>query len=309
MQPLIPMEPVSSDTVPEGPEWITQVKWDGVRLLVYRDGEAVRLYNRKGRDRTRHYPELWDVNRYCPEESVVLDGELIALGPDGKPSFQEVMRRNGIRKLDAVSQLQKEVPVVYMVFDILYHRGAWVMQMALRDRLDLLSRVIRPGASVQLVSSYAEGKALWEAIQKQDMEGVVSKRLDAPYYPGQKRDVWRKVKHYQDVVAVIGGYTVNDTGEPNAVLLGLPENGERLRYIGHAGSGRLTSAAWRQLSERLVRTTVQNCPFAERPVRLRSARWVRPDVWVRVRFAQWTPDGRLRQPLLESVVGQTPLSV
>src|SRR4051812_46226333 len=110
MKPIIPMEPLSGELIPQGHEWISQVKWDGVRVLTYHDGHEVRLYNRKLHERTFHYPELTHIRSYCDADSVILDGEIIALGSDGNPSFHEVMRRDGIRRMEKVAQAKKVVP-------------------------------------------------------------------------------------------------------------------------------------------------------------------------------------------------------
>ncbi|MDB5052920.1 MAG: ligase [Bacilli bacterium] len=95
LEPVIPFEPIRSNSIPEGSVWIHQIKWDGVRVLTYYDGFKCRLFNRKLNERTNQYPELLDVKSYCHSDSVILDGEIIALGSDGKPSFHEVMRRDG----------------------------------------------------------------------------------------------------------------------------------------------------------------------------------------------------------------------
>ncbi|MBX5437285.1 MAG: DNA ligase [Alicyclobacillaceae bacterium] len=298
------MEPVSCEEVPEGPQWISQVKWDGVRVMVYQGADGVRLWNRRGRDRTRHYPELCATPGYLRADSALLDGEVVAFGPDGKPSFYQVMRRDGMRRLEGTPCFKLEVPVVYMVFDILYWDGRWVVDWPLAQRIELLNRVVEPNDAVQRVASHQEGRLLFYAVGQQGLEGVVSKRLDSPYLIGQKRDVWRKIKHWADIYAVIGGYTVNDAGQANAVLLGHIDAAGRLNYVGHAGRGRLSADAWRALTKAL--TATRQCPFAEVPRRILGARWVVPETVVRVRYSGWTPAGHLRQPLLEAVVDLTP---
>src|SRR3954471_6170842 len=100
LEPIFAMEPVSSATIQSGEDWIAQIKWDGVRILTYADDQEVRLYNRKKNERTLHYPEVTNISEYCTSHSVILDGEVIVLGEDGKPSFHDVMRRDGLRKLE-----------------------------------------------------------------------------------------------------------------------------------------------------------------------------------------------------------------
>ena len=119
LKPIIPFEPVTTDDFPQGKQWIAQVKWDGVRILAYRNRNEIKLFNRKKNERTFHYPELQHLDQSLRAKSAILDGEVIAL-KDGKPSFYEVMKRDGLRNIDRVLTVQKQVPVTYMVFDLLY---------------------------------------------------------------------------------------------------------------------------------------------------------------------------------------------
>ncbi|SFU92997.1 ATP-dependent DNA ligase [Alicyclobacillus macrosporangiidus] len=302
MKPVTPMEPKAADRPPAGAEWIAQVKWDGVRVLVYRDDGGVRLYNRHRRDRTWHYPELLDAEAYCTASSVILDGEVVALGLDGKPDFHEVMRRDGVRRRERVAALQRAVPVFYMVFDILYCDGAWVTAWPLEQRLALLRRVIRPTAHVRCVDDHADGAELFERTRVLGLEGIVCKRRDAPYRVGEKRGDWLKVKHVHDLNAVIGGYTIGEDGGMGAVLLGVYDRAGRLWYVGHTGSGRLPSAEWRALADVLGPLRVPEAPFFRRPGRSRGAQWVRPDITVRVTYSTWTPGRSLRTPVLQAVL-------
>lgn len=173
LTPLFPFEPISTEAIPVGPQWIGQVKWDGVRILTYYDGQEVKLFNRKLNERTFHYPEVTDLRSYCHADSVILDGEIIALGPDGKPSFYEVMKRDGLRRLEKVSQIQKLVPVTYMVFDVLYWNDEWVTSYPLSERQQILAKIITPTTHVQLVENFADGDALYRVIEAQGMEGIM----------------------------------------------------------------------------------------------------------------------------------------
>ncbi len=303
LKPLVPFEPVSHSSVPLGPQWIYQVKWDGVRMLVYHDGRETRLYNRQCHDRTKQYPELQQVSSYCTANSVILDGEIVALGADGKPSFHEVMRRDGIRRLERVETARNEVSVTYMIFDILYYNGEWVNQRTLQQRLNLLTEVVKPNKHVQLVSLQQNGKALLNAIRQQAMEGIVCKDLNSTYTIDGKDDRWRKVKNYGDLHAVIGGFTLNG-GIVNAVLLGLYDKEGKLWYIGHTGTGKLTKADWRHLTQILQPLAVKDRPFFNQPERHKEAIWVIPQMVVKVKYTEWRwKEGRsLRQPSIQAFV-------
>jgi bifunctional non-homologous end joining protein LigD len=301
MEPILPMEPMMSDRVPTGREWTHQIKWDGVRCLTYFDGKTVRLFNRKLRERTRHYPELVDVRSYCEAESVILDGEVIAFGPDGKPSFHEVMRRDGIRRMERVEQVRKSVPIVYMVFDVLFWNGEWINRRPMTERIDILQRIIKPSDGVQVVAANDEGEALYRVIEEHGLEGIVSKKKNAPYLIGEKKDVWLKVKNYRDLIAVVGGFTLNG-GVVNAILLGLYDEEGKLWYIGHSGSGKLTNQDWVDLTKALQPTVIKERPFVNKPERHADAFWVQPTLAVKIQYVEWTEGRSLRQPVIQAFV-------
>jgi bifunctional non-homologous end joining protein LigD len=301
LKPIVPMEPVRRNDIPEGEQWIAQIKWDGVRVLSYFDGQEVKLYNRACRERTLHYPEITSLNLFQNVESVILDGEVIALGPDGKPSFHEVMRRDGIRRLDRVRSVQKSVPITYMVFDLLYLNGFWITERPLSERLDLLSSVIEPNHTVQVVKVEEDGHRLFEVMRQFGMEGIVMKQKHSPYLIGQKKDTWVKVKNYQDVIAVIGGFTLDDSGIVAAVLVGLYDEQEQLWYIGHVGTGRLTHQGWKSLTECLLPLVSHERPFVNQPERHRDVTWVHPMVTAKITYLEWRTGRSLRQPSFQGI--------
>ena len=302
MKPVKPMEPKKSDEIPRGSEWTAQIKWDGVRVLTYYDGNNVRLFNRKCNERTLHFPELTDIPTYCDAGTgVILDGEVIAMGDDGKPSFHEVMRRDGIRRMERVEQVKKLVPVTYMVFDVLYYNGEWKTNSPLEERLALLSRIIKTADIAQQVSSHEDGDTLFKVVRQHGMEGIVMKRIDSPYILGKKKDVWLKIKNYRDLIAVIGGYTLRGS-VVNAVLLGLYDSEGKLWYIGHTGTGKMTHNEWVELTESLSKIKLEKRPFHNVPPGSRKSYWVNPQITVKVKFSQWTEGMSLRQPSIEAFV-------
>ncbi|WP_257349711.1 RNA ligase family protein [Pseudalkalibacillus decolorationis] len=301
MEPIIPMEPKISSAIPTTNDWIAQVKWDGVHVLTYYDGNETRLFNRKKRERTLHYPELTDVGSFCSAKSVILDGEIIALGDDGKPNFHWVMRRDGIRNLDRVASVQKQVPITYMIYDVVYYNGEWITNQPFQDRIDLLSEIIVPNKDVQLVTSQDDGEVLFEAIKKNGMEGIVMKNVNSRYYIGGKKEVWLKIKNTRDLIAVIGGFTLKG-GVVNAILLGLYDKNGAFTYIGHTGTGKLTAGDWRGLTDRLLPLKVKKRTFVNKVERHNNANWVTPTITVKIHFAEWTEGCMLRQPSIQAFV-------
>ncbi|MFS0728098.1 DNA ligase [Paenibacillus sp. 1P07SE] len=306
MNPIIPFEPVRAEQIPSGPDWIHQMKWDGVRILAYHESGETRLFNRRLHERTSQYPEL--LSPLLDARSYIVDGEVIALAPDGKPSFHEVMRRDGIRRLERVPLLQREVPVTYIIFDVLSLDGVSLMDRPLAERLDILGKGIITGPAAQAVQSHPDGTALFEAIRLHDLEGIVCKRLDSLYRPDSKDDRWVKVKNYGDIIAVIGGYTLRD-GTINALLAGIYiENS--LHFIGKVGTGKLTASDWRELTTVMARIATDQCPFVNHHPELRGAGWVQPRLTAKIRFTEWRwREGRtMRHPSLQAFVDVPPHS-
>ncbi|EFM11897.1 ATP dependent DNA ligase [Paenibacillus curdlanolyticus YK9] len=306
--PIEPFEPIAAEQLPSGDDWLYQIKWDGVRMLVYADQDGCELFNRRGNKRTPLYPELTAWSSYCTAQSVLLDGEVIALGPDGKPSFHEVMRRDGIRRSDRLTAAIQEVPITYMVFDLLYCDGEWWTDKPFIDRQAKLQSIIKPNRAVQLVPTAAEGSLLLQVTGSQGLEGIVAKRGSSTYAIGGKDNRWLKIKHWGDVVAVIGGYTTNEDGIVNALLAGLYDASGRLHFIGKVGSGRLKRTEWAALSEVFAPARRDSSPFAQRHRDMAGATWVEPLLTMRLQFAEWRwQEGRqLRQPTLQAFVDVPP---
>lgn len=299
MKPIVPMEPKRSNEVPKGEGWIAQIKWDGVRIITYFDGQEVRLFNRKLNERTKHFPEITAISTYCNAESVILDGEVIALDDGGTPSFQKVMKRDGIRRLDRLADAQSETPITYMVFDILFYNGEWINNKPWNERMKILSEIITPNETIQLVPSIEDGQALFDAIKDYGMEGIVMKQTNSPYILGSKKDYWLKVKNYRDIFAVIGGFTLRN-GVVNAVLLGV-FNDDKFTYIGHTGTGKLSNQDWKDLTTLLRQLEVVQSPFTNLSNQA-DTYWVEPKITTKILFAEWTNNGSLRQPSIQAFV-------
>lgn len=304
LKPIIPFEPISTETSPTGYPWVGQVKWDGVRVLTYHNGQETKLYNRHLNERTFHYPELLDFRKYSLANSLILDGEIIAL-KGGKPSFYKVMKRDGITNLQQIKILQKAVPITYMIFDVLYLNGKWVTNLPLQNRQDFLKEIIIPNEQIQLVENFQDTNALFEVIRKQELEGIVIKDLSSTYLINGKDGRWRKKKFFQDLIAVVGGVTFRGS-IVNSLLLGLYSQEGNLRYIGHVGTGKLAQKDWRDLTENIKSLIEPVMPFTNRPSRFKEAIWLKPMLTVKVQFTQWLEGHILRQPSIQAFVKADP---
>jgi bifunctional non-homologous end joining protein LigD len=298
--PVVPFEPISTEVPPTGDHWISQVKWDGVRILVYYDGHNVSLMNRRLNNRTLQFPELTDIQKFCSAESVILDGEVIAL-ENGSPSFHKVMRRDGIRKLSSVPAAKLQVPITYMIFDILYFNGEWVTNKSLQERQVLLESIIEENDYIQLVKNQQDSNSLYKAVVEHELEGIIIKDLTSKYAINGKDKRWQKKKVIKDLNAVIGGVTYR-SGIVNALLLGLYDENGQLWYIGHAGTGKLSQKDWRSLTETIQGMIVKERPFINNPSRYKEATWIKPELSAKINFLEWTQSKTLRQPSIQSLV-------
>lgn len=304
MDPIKPFEPISAEVIPIGEEWIFQVKWDGVRMLVYKIDDEVELVNRNLNNRTKQYPEFTDLGSYCSASSVILDGEIIAM-QDGKPSFHEVMKRDRMNRSELIHLSIKERPVIYMIFDILYLDGKWVIDDELAERQRLLSSIITPTEDVQVVESFSNGEALYEAVKEQGLEGIVAKDLRKPYSLNGKDGRWQKVKFYKDLIAIVGGY-VTKGSELQSLVLGLYDSSGGLQYIGRAGKGRYKLDEWKVIKEFMEKALQTENPFTSKVGNTKQYHWIQPIYTVKVSYLEWTESMTLRQPLLESFVDRNP---
>ncbi|MFC5472198.1 RNA ligase family protein [Cohnella suwonensis] len=305
--PVMPFEPIAADEAPAGEPWIAQVKWDGVRMLAYGGESGVRLFNRRMNERTLHYPELSRATDYCRSNRFVLDGEMIAFD-ESKPSFREIMKRDGIRQPSAIERAVRTTPVAYMVFDVLSIDGEWVTERPLKERMKLLSDILIPGPVVQAVPEYPNGQQLLEVMRAHRMEGIVCKNLDSAYAIGGKDGRWLKIKLFRDLYAVVGGAIV-EGGVFRSLLLGLYDSesaaaGAKLVYIGRAGMGKLSGRVGEELRRALAAIEQSEMPFADKPDKFREAIWFDPRLVVKVQYMEWTPAGTMRHPVLQAMAPQ-----
>lgn len=281
------------------PGWLFEPKLDGVRAIAIVTGGRVRLLSRRGLDMTPQYPSVAEELAGQPEQSLVLDGEIVALDERGVPSFALLQRRIGLTRAADIQHAENAVPVVYYAFDLLYAGGWDVCAAPLWQRKTLLATILVPTDHVRLLEHFEEdGEEAFEAAVALGFEGVVAKRRDSVYEAGRRSRAWLKVKSTSEAEFVVGGYSAgagSRAGSFGALLLGYYDDG-RLTYAGHVGAG-FDEATLASLRRRLETLRQEECPFSSQPSLNAPTVWVRPELVARVRFAQWTPDGRLRSPV------------
>jgi bifunctional non-homologous end joining protein LigD len=283
--------------IPDGEDWIHEVKWDGMRVLADVHDGVLRLTSRAGNDVTASFPELAELG--ASYDDMLLDGEVVALD-GGRPSFGALAERMHVRDRRKAERLATVRPVTLMVFDLLRLYGSDLTGQALSARRELLERLDLNGRHWQVPPVYQDGHELFAATLEQGLEGVVSKRLSAPYLPGRRSTDWLKSPHRTSVSAVVGGWRpekTNDSGRLGAVLLGVPDGTGGWRFAGRMGSG-IAGRAAVQLADALASLTRADSPFSDKVPRVdrTGVTWVEPVVVVEARTLEVTRDGRLRQP-------------
>jgi bifunctional non-homologous end joining protein LigD len=276
-----------------GDDWLLERKLDGERCVARKAGEEVRLESRTGKDLSGTYPEVHAAVAAQRAGALVLDGELVAF--DGEQtSFSRLQQRLGTSR-PSRAQIAA-FPVVYCVFDLLAFDGEDLAALPLLERRARLTAAVRSGSTLQL-SEVLRGDApsLFDHACRSGWEGLIAKRATAPYATGRSKD-WLKLKCVWEQELVIGGYTepAGSRSDFGALLVGYHEDG-LLRYAGRVGTG-YSAATLRELGTRLRALETSESPFSDaRPIP-RGTHWIRPELVAQVGFAEWTNDGRLRQP-------------
>jgi bifunctional non-homologous end joining protein LigD len=288
--------------LPSDDGWAFEVKWDGVRAIAYWDGAKLRLASRDLNQIGPRYPELEGIGGQLGAHTAILDGEIVAFDAQGRPSFQRLQGRMHLGSGRAIERLAREAPVTYMVFDLLHLDGRSTMASPYASRRELLEGLGLDGPAWRTPRRHeGDGQRFLEVTAEHGLEGVVAKRLDSTYRPGERSGSWLKIKNWGRQELVIGGWLPgrgNRAGRLGALLLGYYEQrGARrvLRFAGRVGTG-FDEAELERLGKRLHKLASDDSPFEGGGVRPpREARFVQPRLVAEVEFSGWTKDGVVRQ--------------
>ncbi len=288
--------------------WTYEVKWDGVRAICFSEPGRMRFESRNLNDITASYPELSRLNRALGARTAVLDGEIVAFDDQGRPSFSVLQQRMHVAGDATARRRAREHPVTYVIFDLLYLEGRSLLDLPYAERRERLEALGLEGPHWQVPPTLrGEGAALLEVARGTGLEGIVAKRLDCPYRPGQRTPAWRKIKvtHRQELV--VGGWLPGEGKRRDrlgALLVGVHDPDGTLRYAGRVGTG-FDARELDELGARLAERARPSSPFAgTQPPR--TARFVEPDLVAEVEFSEWTPDGMLRHPSYKGLRADKP---
>jgi bifunctional non-homologous end joining protein LigD len=276
------------------PEWLYELKWDGVRALACVKDGNVTLRSRTGQDITQQYPEMAVLPERVLARQAILDGEIVVLDERGRGDFERLQSRMNVARPPA--RLRESTPVTYYLFDILYCDGYDLRQAPLIERKRFLRKLLDPRDPLRY-SDHAEeqGKELFALAQKEGLEGIVGKHVRSPYV-SRRSPYWIKFKVRRELEAVVGGWTEPRGGRQffGSLLLGLYA-GKKLRFIGSVGSG-FNQKTLKAIHAELQELETSRSLFASPPDTKENAHWTQPRLVARVAYANWTREPRLRQP-------------
>ncbi len=284
-------------------DWLFEIKWDGYRAIAFIEDGRVRLVSRNQNDLTAQFLELGRLPQFVSAQRAILDGEIVALDEEGRPSFSLMQQRTGFQPGKRRLARREGVPVIYDAFDLLYLDGLDLRRVTLEQRKQLLKDRIKVGEVIQFSDHYAEkGLDLFKAAKQRGLEGIVAKKRTSTYEERRSRD-WLKIKITQRQECVIGGYTDPEGSREyfGALVLGLYDPQKRLIHVGQVGTG-FDEKMLKEMFGRLQPLKTKQNPFYGEIGGLRKVQLVHPELVAEIKFAEWTHESaeggmKLRAPV------------
>ncbi|MDQ1373772.1 MAG: bifunctional non-ous end joining protein LigD [Actinomycetota bacterium] len=295
---VVPMLATAGELPSDDDAFAYEIKWDGVRAMSYIRGGTMHVESRNLNDITNRYPEILPLAEALDGRAAVLDGEVVAFDESGRPSFGHLQRRMHLANEWEVRQRMGEVPIAYVLFDVLWADGRNTMSLPYTERRRVLSELVpAPGPCWQVATTYpGHGAELLAAAEQQRLEGIVAKRAASVYEPGKRSRNWLKIKLQRTQEFVIAGWVPGEghrTGKLGALLLGYYDD-TGLRFAGKVGTG-FSEKVLRALGEQLAALARPDSPFVD-AVPWKLAHFVDPELIAEVEYTEWTQLGTLRHP-------------
>jgi bifunctional non-homologous end joining protein LigD len=313
-----PMYATLGHVLPSGAGWTYEPKYDGMRVLAEASSRHVRLMTRNGKDKRAQFPEVVRALHTLSaraRRAIVLDGEVVARRRRRATStlaaaseFQLLQARMHLKDAEEIARLVIEAPATLVAFDLLRVGRTTLMNRPWRERREQLEGLFAArddlacDPALVLGDTSARGATMLARARRAGWEGIIAKRTDARYQAGSRSEDWLKLKLQFRAEFVVGGFTEPRKTRPflGALLLGAHDAAGRLVYVGHMGGG-FDREGLRAMRARLERIERRTSPFVETPRTNEPAHWVAPKVVVEVKFAEWTADAKLRQPIFLGV--------
>jgi bifunctional non-homologous end joining protein LigD len=300
-QKIAPMLARSSDPF-DSPEFIYEVKWDGMRCILLAEDKTVRLQNRRMIDVSVRYPEITALRKQIKAENAILDGELVVL-TGGKPDFYKLQSRFHLQNRPKIDWFAAKVPVTFVVFDLLYLNGESCLNVPLYRRKEMIEGIIEKSSRMIISRPFSgSGIKMFEEVCRRDLEGIVAKRFDSPYLIGRRSENWLKIKAKHSLTCHIAGLKikVGIPGECIEALVLAEKSGSELSYCGHVMSG-LSDAELVAIRKKLA-DLKSDCPCIPNAKGWKSVRWVKPELKCKVIYNERTPSGCLRAPVFQNLI-------
>ena len=282
------------DTLPVGDDWTYEVKFDGYRALLMKDGERLQIRSRNDKDLTGTYPAVAEAGRRLQATQAVVDGEIVAVDANGRPSFQALQHRAA----------HPGHSIVFYAFDLLHLNGADLTGVPLQERRAKLPRVVNESGILLSTELPGTAQQVIDAVMSLGLEGVIAKRRTSRYTPGERNTAWVKLKLDRQQEFAVGGYRPGPHGV-DALLVGYYE-GREFRFAAKVRAG-FTPHVRREVFAQLEPLEIDRCPFVDLPSvreshwgggvtpdQMKEMRWLKPRLVAQIRFVEWTADGHLR---------------
>ncbi len=292
MNLIKPMEPITSSNIMIDENMLHQVKWDGVRAITYIENDKVKIFTKRGRERTSFYPELSHLAKLINGSFTILDGEMIVLENE-RPSFSKMLVRERINNIKNIEKYCAYLPVKYVVFDILEFKGRDLRDYSLLERKSILTANLRQDHTIAITDDYPDGQKLFELMKKKGWEGIVSKRKSSKYVSGKNHQDWFKTKFKKQILAIICGIQLKNDF-PNALILGVNRDNS-LQYIGKASLGLKQNDLYEL--KKLITDKYDVNPFNTDKI-FKNVHWIEPKITCIVQFMEWTEKSHLRHPVV-----------
>ena len=286
---ISPMLAESIEKPFDSPEWLFEIKWDGYRAVAFIENGTARLVSRNQNELTARYPELKDLPAAVKAKNAIIDGEVVALDSEGKPSFSLMQQRTGFRPGGKRAAAKADVPVLYYAFDLIYLDGEDWRKVPLEERKRKLASIIKPGDSLRYSDHYeAQGQALFDLAKSTKLEGIVAKHRNSCYEERRSRE-WLKIKIRHQIECVVGGFTEPEGSRAHfgSLVLGVYDDEKRLIHVGQAGSG-FNQKSLAEIWKTLQKLETKKNPFYGEVEALRKVSWIKPELVAEIEYSEWT---------------------
>lgn len=302
MKLIKPMNPILKFNIQKGKEWIHQVKWDGIRGITYIYDGSLRVFTKNGNERTVNYPDLSEIINLCDVQDAVLDGEIIVLDDNDRPSFKKALSREKLKSKDKIKYYSRKHPIKYIVFDILFLNGKDLTKLPLYKRKEVLYKTLKKSENITITDDFEDGDSLYKIMKEKNWEGIVSKKIDSEYISGKNHNAWFKTKIEKKMFAVICGVVVKNDFLKSLVL-GIYKE-DKLQYIGKVYTG-LKTKDFNLIKENLSSLKQEKNPFLDLKLR-DNIIWLKPVLTCWVSYMEITENGHLRHPKLLGFSSEEP---